>query len=142
MKTNLLKAIAFAIVMTPLYNCAVEPIEQQVLQEELSTIEIENEIDLTTPCVGQNPQARVTNNNDIDVNFEIHDSLGNLLDAVYGLNPGEVSDWKNFPVGVTTFTVSTAESSKPVTISMGVCMAYDVTINENNQLDTDIPIQL
>lgn len=141
MKTNLLKAIAFAIVMSPLYNCSVEPLEH-LIQEEVSTIEIANEIDLATPCVGQNPKARVTNNSDNDVNFEIHDSLGNLLDAVYGLNPGEVSDWKNFPSGVTTFTVSTVESSKTVTITMGICMAYDVAIDENNHLNTDIPIQL
>ncbi|MCK7590893.1 hypothetical protein M0G43_09950 [Subsaxibacter sp. CAU 1640] len=138
MKTNLLKAVAFAMVMTPLYNCSVEPVEQ-----ELQLAEIANEQTLDdTPCSGEDPKARVTNDSDNVVNFEIFDGNGALVNYVYGLNPGETSDWRTFPVGITTFSISTSESSKPVRIDMGLCMAYDVTINENNQLDTDVPIQL
>ncbi len=140
MKTNLLKAFALALLVPTLTNCSVEPMEQ-LNQENNSIIEIASQFDSDTPCIGLNPKARILNNSDHDVDFEIHDSTGNLIDAVYGLNPGELSDWKTFPVGITSFTVSTIQSFKIVTIDMGNCMAYDVTINENNQLNTDIPIQ-
>ncbi len=141
MKNNLLKAVALAIVMTPLYNCSIEPTDQ--FQQELVT---EQSMSLllnpVTPCSGEDPKSRITNDGDSLVNFEIHDANGALINYVYGLNPGQTSDWKTFPVGVVTFTVSTSESSKPIIIDMGTCMAYDVTINEDNQLDTGTPIQL
>lgn len=155
MKTNLLKAIALAIVMSTCLNCSVEssfePVEQTTMVSEIAIIQNFNDTfenapdasDITeVPCDGQNPKSRVTNNGNDLVNFEIFDAEGSLLGSVYNLNPGEVSDWKVFPVGVTTFKVSTSMSVKPVRIDMGICMAYDVSINEYNQLDTDIPDQL
>ena len=64
MKTNLLKAIAFAIVMTPLYNCSVEPVEQ--LQQQELTLEqsVTSLTDEAPPCSGEDPKSRVTNNSD------------------------------------------------------------------------------
>lgn len=141
MKTNLLKAFAFAIAMTPFYNCSVEPTEEFTQELETSQL-IENQTFDEGICNGQDPKSRLTNNSDNVVDLEIHDANGALVNYVYGLNPGEMSDWKAFPVGTTSFTISSVESVKVVTISMGLCMAYEVSINENNHLDSDSPIQL
>lgn len=139
MKTNnLLKAIALAIVMTPLYNCSIEAIEE--LQQE--TNQLTTTLNAVDVCNAQIPKSRITNNSNQIVDFEIHDANGILVNYVYGLNPGDTSDWKTFPVGMTTFTISTSESVKPVNIDMGTCMAYDVAIDVNNQLNTSSATQL
>jgi hypothetical protein len=140
MKTNLLKAIAFAIVMSSLFNCSIEPVDSTVLTEINSESLVQ--VMVEPPCSGADPISRITNNSDNVVNFEIHDANGILVSSAFGLNPGDVSPWLSFPIGLTTFTVSNVESSKPVQIDMGLCMVYDVTINVDNQLDTDVPIQL
>jgi hypothetical protein len=140
MKNNLLKTLALALVMTPLYNCSVDSTDQ--LQEELDSAILISSMSSVYVCVNEDPKSRITNNSDNIVDFEIHDATGALVNFVYGLNPGETSDYKTFGVGLTTFTVSTSESTKPVRIDMGLCMAYDVAIDEYNQLNTSIPIQL
>lgn len=144
MKTNLLRAYALAFAMIPLYNCSVEPVEQMASEQvliETFTAPLFNEND-NTVCVGELPKSRVTNNSEFIVDYEVRDAAGVLVTYVYDLNPGEISAWKTFPVGVTTFSLSTSETSKAVVIDMGTCMAYDVEINENRQLNTDVPIQL
>lgn len=144
MKTNLLRAYAMAFAMIPLYNCSVEPVEQMVPEQiiiETSTTTLFNEND-NTVCVGELPKSRVTNNSEFIVNYEVRNADGDLITYVYDLNPGQISDWKTFPVGVTTFSLSTSETTKAVTIDMGTCMAYDVEIDENRQLNTDVAIQL
>lgn len=141
MKTNLLKATALAIVMTAFYNCSVESIDSnQTIPEQIS-LNFDSALD-GVPCVDQQPRSRISNNGDEIVNFEIFDSEGILLKSVYDLNPGDVSEWQSFPAGLTTFSVTTSVTSKPVRIDMGNCMIYDVSIDANYQLDTDVPIQL
>ena len=142
MKTNLLRAYALAFAMIPLYNCSVEPVEQIVPEQLITETFIAPLVNDDTVCIGELPKSRVTNNSDFIVNYEVRDAEGALLNYVYDLNPGQISDWKTFPAGVTSFSLSTSETSKSVTIDMGSCMAYDVEIDENRQLNTDVPIQL
>lgn len=139
---NLLKAIACAIVVSTCYNCSVESTEtvqenSQFSQEEITSIEVPE-----IQCVAQDPQAILTNNSLIPANFEVFDQFGLLMTHAYGVPAGNVSPTLTFPDGMTTFVVSTSSSTKEIKIDMGNCMVYEVEIDENFQLDTDVPNQL
>ncbi|WP_040249693.1 hypothetical protein [Psychroserpens mesophilus] len=140
---NLLKAIACAVVISTCYNCSVEsaaePMQEDsiVSQEEIIDFEMLEEL-----CSNQDPQAVLTNNSLLSVDFEVFDQFGLLMTHAYGVPAGGVSPTLTFPDGVTTFIVSTSASEKEVKIDMDNCMIYDVVINENNNLNTDVPTQL
>ncbi|MBR9846438.1 MAG: hypothetical protein GYB35_10225 [Algicola sp.] len=139
---NLLKAIACAVVISTCYNCSVEYAdsiqeESLVSQEEINDFEIPEVL-----CTNQDPQAVLTNNSLLSVDFEVFDQFGLLMTHAYGVPAGGVSPTLTFPDGVTTFIVSTSATAKEVKIDMGNCMVYEVTINENNSLDTDVPTVL
>ena len=139
---NLLKAIACAVVISTCYNCSVESAEaiqeeSLVTQEEISNFEAPEVL-----CANQDPQAVLTNNSLLSVDFEVFDQFGLLMTHAYGVPAGDVSPTLTFPDGVTTFVVSTSASTKEVKIDMGNCMIYDVVINENNNLSTDVPTAL
>ena len=139
---NLLKAIACAIVISTCYNCSVESAE--IVQEDSVFImeEIVSSEDSDDVCTIQDPQATLTNNSLLPTDFEVFDQFGLLITHAYGVPTGDVSPTLSFPNGVTTFIVSTSASTKEIRIDMGNCMVYDVEIDENNQLDTDVPTQL
>ncbi|MEY8849320.1 hypothetical protein AB9K26_10900 [Psychroserpens sp. XS_ASV72] len=141
---NLLKAFAFAIALSTCYNCSVESAETN--QENLSDNTIEEVTSITdtaqTNCVSQDPQARLINNSLVSVDFEVFDQFGILMTHAYGVPAGNDSATLTFPDGITTFVISTSTNSKSIDIDMGDCMVYEVEINENNQLNTDVPIQL
>lgn len=139
---NLLKAIACAVVISTCYNCSVESTEtiqeeSIVSQEEINDFEIPEVL-----CSNQDPQAVLTNNSLLSVDFEVFDQFGLLMTHAYGVPAGAVSPTLSFPDGVTTFVISTSASSKEVKIDMANCTIYDVVINENNHLNTAIPTQL
>ncbi|WP_431134878.1 hypothetical protein [Psychroserpens mesophilus] len=139
---NLLKAIAYAIVVSTCYNCSVESTENSqeeslVLQEQIAALDEPDEV-----CSGQDPQAVLTNNSLLAADFEVFDQFGLLMTHAYGVPVGDTSTVLSFPDGVTTFIVSTSTSIKEIRIDMGNCMIYEVEIDENNQLDTDVPNQL
>jgi len=139
---NLLKAIACAIVVSTCYNCTVDSADTNQEESLLSQDEI---TDFETPeilCASQDPQAILTNNSLLPTDFEVFDQFGLLMTHAYGVPAGDVSSVLTFPDGITTFVVSTSVSSKEMKIDMGNCMIYEVEIDENNQLDTDVPIQL
>lgn len=139
---NLLKAIAYAIVISTCYNCSVESAE--TIQDESIVSQVEtNAFDMPDVlCTNQDPQAVLTNNSLLSVDFEVFDQFGLLMTHAYGVPAGNVSPTLTFPDGVTTFVISTSASSKEIEIDMGNCMIYEVVINENNNLDTDVPNQL
>lgn len=139
---NLLKAIAFAIVIFTCYNCSVESAE--TIQEDVSFSQ-EEMANVSTPqtqCTLQDPQAVLTNNSLLPADIEVFDQFGLLMTHAYGVPVGDVSSTLTFPDGVTTFVISTSSSTKEIKIDMGNCMIYEVEINDDNQLDTDVPIQL
>lgn len=139
---NLLKAIACAVVVFTCYNCSVEPAEP--IQDELLTSQ-EDISDVEIPevnCTSQDPQAILTNNSLVAVDFEVFDQFGLLMTHAYGVPAGDTSTTLTFPDGITTFVVSTSSTAKEVKIDMGNCMVYEVEINEDNQLNTDVPTQL
>ena len=139
---NLLKAIAYAIVISTCYNCSVESAE--TIQDESIVSQVEtNTFDMPDVlCTNQDPQAVLTNNSLLSVDFEVFDQFGLLMTHAYGVPAGNVSPTLTFPDGVTTFVISTSASFKEIEIDMGNCMIYEVVINENNNLDTDVPNQL
>lgn len=112
-------------------SCTTEPIEVIETSEEIA------QTVASTPCVGENPKARLTNNSNLVANLEIFDENGVLVNHEYDLQPGETSDWKDFNAGEVSFKISTTASEKAITIDMVNCSAYDVTIDENNHLNTD-----
>ena len=139
---NLLKTIAVAIVCITCYNCAVD--SSELIQEESQFLTTESN-SFETPevlCVNENPQAVLTNSSLESVDFEIFDQFGILMTHAYGVPVGEDSAVLTFPDGMTTFVISASDSVKEVNIDMENCMIYEVEINENNQLDTDVPTPL
>lgn len=139
---NLLKAFAYAFVMSTCYNCTTESVEiiqddTLITQEEIAAFE-----ELDDVCTSQNPQAVITNNSLLAVDFEVFDHFGILMTHAYGVPVGDVSPVLTFPDGVVTFIVSTSISTKEIKIDMGDCMIYQVEIDENNQLNTDVPTPL
>jgi hypothetical protein len=139
---NLLKAFAYAIVVSTCYNCSTEPVE--TIQED-SVITQDEVVSFDTPddvCTNQDPQAVLTNNSLLAVDFEVFDQFGILITHAYGVGVGDASPVLTFPDGVVTFIVSTSASTKEINIDMGNCMIYEVEIDENNQLNTDVPNSL
>lgn len=139
---NLLKAIACAVVISTCYNCSVESAESiqeesLISQEEIADYEIQEVL-----CSNQDPQAVLTNNSLLPVDFEVFDQFGLLMTHDYDVPAGAVSSTLTFPDGVTTFVISTLESTKEVKIDMGNCTIYNVVIDENNSLNTDVPTLL
>lgn len=139
---NLLKAIACAIVISTCYNCSVESADivqedSQFSQEEITSVEVPE-----IQCTSQDPQAVLTNNSLVSADFEVFDQFGLLMTHAYGVPAGDVSPTLTFPDGVTTFIVSTSSSTKEIKIDMGNCMVYEVVLDENFQLNTDVPNQL
>lgn len=139
---NLLKAIAFAVVVSTCYNCSVESTETIEEESILSQEEIANSEAPEILCTNSDPQAMLTNNSLLPADFEVFDQFGLLMTHAYGVPAGDVSPTLTFPDGVTTFIVSTSVSSKEVKIEMDNCMIYDVVINEYNHLNTDKPTEL
>ncbi|MCB0382255.1 MAG: hypothetical protein KDD05_02820 [Psychroserpens sp.] len=139
---NLLKAIAYAIVISTCYNCSVESAE--TIQDESIVSQVEtNAFDMPDVlCTNQDPQAVLTNNSLLSVDFEVFDQFGLLMTHAYGVPAGNVSPTLTFPDGVTTFVISTSASFKEIEIDMGNCMIYEVVINENNHINTAVPSSL
>ena len=141
MKTYLTKAIAFAIVITTCYNCSVESVNNIETQSN-SVVQIDPPLEVDDVCVTQDPQAKMTNNSLLNANFEVFNQSGTLITHDYGVLPGAESSVLSFTSEIVKFVISTSESIKEIEIDMGNCMVYEVTIDEDNQLDTDQPIQL
>ncbi|WCO00376.1 hypothetical protein [Psychroserpens ponticola] len=139
---NLLRATACAVVMISCYSCSVESAET-TQEESLTTQEdLASFVAPEVQCSSQDPQAVLTNNSLLPVDFEVLDQFGLLITHAYGVAAGDVSSVLTFPDGVTTFIVSTEIFSKEIKIDMENCMIYEVEIDVNNQLNTDDPIQL
>ena len=143
---NLLKTAVCAIVVFTVYTCTTEPAE--LIQEETNTVvftEPENqEVTNSLPpsCSNQDPQSKLINNSLLTADMEVFDTFGILMTHAYGVPAGTESPVLSFPDGVTTFVISTSQSSKTIQIDMTDCTIYQVTIDENNQLDTDVPTAL
>ena len=139
---NLLKAFAFAFAISTCYNCSVEPadiIEDDALISQEINVAFNS---LPNECTNQDPQARLTNNSLLVADFEVFDNTGMLLTHAYGVTAGDASSLLSFPDGVRSFVISTSTSTKAIEIDMGSCMVFEVSIDENNQIDTDQAIQL
>ncbi len=149
MKNYLPKTIALAMVMTAIYGCTYETdtleTSQQLSEGSINVLTDTSIIEpalLDPPCFEAFPKSQITNNSNFPVNMEVFDENDVLLNSVYNVPIGEVSDYITFPVGVAKFKISTSQSVKVIVIEMGICMSYEVTINEFNHMDTDVPIQL
>lgn len=141
MKTNLLKAIALAIVMTTCFNCSVEPMDnsQNLLLETQNSNGIEQTATAMT-CTGSNPKTRITNNGTFPSDYEIYDSNGVFIDGVYDVLPGTVSAWIFFPEGAIIFNVKIdTTSDQKVIHDMETCTELNLIIDSNNQLVDAIP---
>ncbi|MDT0559188.1 hypothetical protein RM697_11035 [Ichthyenterobacterium sp. W332] len=118
-----------------LISCSTEPVETNTI--------LYSDTAIPPPiCDNEDPTAKITNNSNIVVDMQIYDENGVLINHAYGVPVGGESGWLSFSSGIVSIVISNVNSSKAVELDMGLCMTYHVTIDENNQLDTDIPIQL
>ena len=134
MKTNLLKAVALAIVMTSFFNCSVEPTDELENTVPTEALIIQQTLVDPVSCSGQNPRARLTNNGTIPFDFKILDLNGIVIESEDNVMPGVTSDWKTFPDGQFIFAISNVNFfGEKVSYAMDFCTELNLEINVNNQ---------
>ena len=115
---NLLKAAACAVVVFTAYTCTTEPAD--IVQEETASIVfaepkvMEDNNPVPPPCTTQDPQSKLINNSLESANMEVFDTFGILMTHAYGVPAGAESPVLSFPDGVTTFVISTSQSTKTI----------------------------
>lgn len=114
-----------------IFSCISESLEL----EEIAIIEDSQD---TQICANQRPQTQLTNNCDLPVTIKIHDQNGLLLDFEEDIAPGRLSDWRIFDPGLVTITISTAASIKEISLDLNYCTTFDIVINPNYQLTTNL----
>ncbi|WP_299229275.1 hypothetical protein [uncultured Psychroserpens sp.] len=138
---NLLKAIAFAVVISTCYNCSVESIDNSEEIANISEPIVQDEA--LNPCVGANPTARLTNNGNVSFDLEIFTIGGDLLNHEYNVMPGNVSSWKSFAPGEVIIAISsTVTNDFKIVYEMDPCMEFDLEIGIDNLLIDSVPTQL
>ena len=138
---NLLKPIAFAILISACYGCSVEPIDTQ--DTAANDLVITQEIADTNTCTGQDPEVRITNNGTVAISLDVLNDDDDVVGFVHNLLPGETSIWISFPPGDTLFSVTNdVVQDVKVVHSMNTCMIYDMEIDSNNELTSTPPEQL
>lgn len=133
---NLLKYIASAILLLALINCTGESLGT----EDPNVSENQSALDVTS-CVGENPEARITNNGTVPIDLDILDENGNVVGFVHNLAPGNTSSWLSFSPGDILFAVSNDffEDEK-VVYTMAICMTFDMEVDGSNTLTSAVPI--
>jgi len=139
---SLLKITALAIVLM-LSSCSVESVNEVTDNTNSDPINVTALQNTNFQCVNGQAGARITNNGSMDVSLEIFDNQNNLIASIDDLNPGGISDWYYFQAGLITFSLESEDGKvKAPVIDMGSCMAFDMEIGENNQLVSDVAVQL
>jgi hypothetical protein len=128
---NLLKSVMLIALLLPFFGCVSESID--IVEEAI----IEDS-EITELCANQKPQLQLANNCNIPVSLKIQDQNGLLLEFVENLPPGRLSDWKLFDPGVVVITVFTTTSTKEITIDFDYCTYFEIGIDQNYQLSTNL----
>ncbi|MEH6538046.1 MAG: hypothetical protein V7719_16710 [Psychroserpens sp.] len=140
MKNLLNNTIACVIVMTACFNCSVESIENEQLEQSL--FETPDPLD---PCSNQDPQARITNSGTVAVTLQIATIDGTILHTVTNLASGSASGYLTFAADDIIFNVSkntTGISDEKVVYTMEQCMSFDIEVDLDNYLTNSIPVNL
>lgn len=140
MKNLLKNAIACAIVMTTLFNCSNESIENDQMEEAL----LDNS-NMQLDCLNQDPQARITNNGTITITLQIASIDGTILHNVGNIMPGNSSGFLTFAPDDIIFNVSkntTGIQDDKVIFTMDQCMSFDMELGVDNYLVSGMPMSL
>ena len=139
----LLKNIACAIVILTVFNCTTEPVDNT--QELSITTQSQNnnfDVPSVNDCNGESPIVRIVNNGTINVNFEIYDVNGELVDHEHDIETNYTSDWTILPVGEITFAVSNINADKIVVLDVDTCMSFELLVDHDNQLTYSVSTDL
>nr|WP_321222795.1 hypothetical protein [uncultured Psychroserpens sp.] len=145
MKNLLTNAIACAIVMTSLFSCSVESIENEQLEEALLTTTDTVVTPNTESCIDQDPQARITNNGTITLTLQIASTDGTILHTVENIAAGTSSGYLTFAPDEVVFNIvknTTGIQDDKVVFTMGQCMSYDMVVGADNNLIAGAPVSL
>ena len=140
MKNLLKNAIACAIVMSTLFNCSIESIENNQLEESLLVTPNDQE-----DCLNQDPQARITNNGSISITLQIVSIDGAVLHTVDNIAPGSASGFLTFAPDDIIFNISkntTGIQDDKVVFVMDQCMSFDMELGVDNYLVSGMPVNL
>ncbi|WP_040279093.1 hypothetical protein [Psychroserpens damuponensis] len=138
MKNLLKNAIACAIVMTTLFNCSNESIENEELQQQA----FPESPNVQSDCLDQDPQARITNNGSISITLQVVSIDGTILHTVDNIAPNDQSGYLTFAPDEIIFNISkntTGLQDDKVVHSMDQCMSYDMVIGADNYLVAGSP---
>jgi len=125
--------------MATCFNCSVESIETEQLEQSLLTVPTPLE------CSNQDPQARITNNGTVAVTLQIVTIDGTILHTVTNLAPGNASGFLTFAAADIIFNVSkntTGISDEKVVYTMDQCMSFDMEVDTDNYLTNSVPENL
>lgn len=139
---DLLKTRYLILVMITLCHCSVEPVEFS--SETKLNEQTEDQNNLLT-CSNLDPTARFTNNGTVSFDLTLFDDNMDIISQELNVLPGTSTNWVSFPVGDVLFSLNsntTGVVDAKVLFSMDTCMEFNLTINPDNTLATNQPIQL
>lgn len=128
----LLTCTICAMALFTLTNCAIEPVNQDVILETSTSQQELDDLNAAVNCIGENPEVKLINNGTTTVNLEVYDVNGNLLFYKYNVD-GETSFAQIAP-GEITFAVSNINADKLVVLNVSLCQEYILLVDANNQL--------
>ncbi|APY07309.1 hypothetical protein BWZ20_02875 [Winogradskyella sp. J14-2] len=132
---NLLKSTLLACTALLLFTCTADPSEND-LSDDLTSNQ------LNDPCVAQNPITRVINNGTVAVDFKVIDTDGVVLVDIPNIPANTTTSWASFQEGDVLFSIdsnATLVSDDKIILTMESCMAYEIEINNNNEIISYLP---
>jgi hypothetical protein len=98
-------------------------------------------ISLFTSCSGEceneDPTARIVNNGTDKASVQIKTSEGNTIN-INNVDPGKASPYSSYAPGLVTYTITVSDVDYVETVQMDVCNTYDIIIDAENVITTDV----
>lgn len=66
------------------------------------------------------------------------DLLGDLNPPINNVDPGKASPYSSYAPGLVTYTITVSDVDYVETVQMDVCNTYDIIIDAENVITTDV----
>ncbi|AUC81564.1 hypothetical protein [Lacinutrix sp. Bg11-31] len=133
----LLKKLSLVLVILVASSCSVEDIDSKFIGGSSTS---------TFTCTDANPEACFVNNGAIAFDFKIYDSNMVLLGDFQNVAPGSTTSWTTFAEGELLFvleeTTESGVSDQKMESIMYNCSTLEVTIDANNELQDNSPVEI
>ncbi len=143
MKNLFTHVFTCAIFMSIICSCTTESIE--IIDNDIESEVILENNDIQVDCVGEDPQAQLTNNGTVPVMLQIATIDGTLLHVVENIAPGTTTSLFTFSPEEIIFNISkntTGIQDDKVVFVMDACTRYDMVVGPDNYLVSGVPMSL